>query len=420
MTTSRFYLCAIPRPVWEDTSNVYGVGISRFVTDALGCERRIAKEVNLANEYSRYTLVCRRMEQDILQSGRLRITKDAQAFHEARSANFFPTLVLQAGYLTLLSRTLDQPGQERLGACFFPPGEVGKHLQVFKRWAKEQGLIDTPLVKQRLNFFSWAQQAECGVVELQYGFQLADERQLQAVSSYGYAAESVLKENDHYIELPEFATDGLAIEFFGHKGKKQHLARILEGQIRQALQTGEPVNFGNQAPHDVITEVLHRFVFVPPGEMVQPVKMRVVYVDGSEAEPFPLFCLPLPTNQTNSPVFPLRVALMSMRHLELDSEIDYYWFRNRDVSRTRTLAETDQFCFDTTKIQLKDSLALGDLDIHLYHTGFEPAVVGFYRGVVRALLGLSKQQGGPAFSVTPFYLIGGSDHEEGNIWRLLR
>ena len=49
MSVSLFYLCAIPGPVWNQptAAHGYGVDIARFVADALGCERRIGKEVNL-------------------------------------------------------------------------------------------------------------------------------------------------------------------------------------------------------------------------------------------------------------------------------------------------------------------------------------------------------------------------------------
>ena len=146
---------------------------------------------------------------------------------------------------------------------------------------------------------------------------------------------------------------------------------------------------------------------MPPGETSRRIDLRVVYADGSEAEPFPLFCLPRAGAGSKNSVSPLRVALMSMRHLELDSEIDFCWFRNREVSRTWTLAETDSFCFDATREQLRDSLALGDLAMHLYHTGFEPAVLGFYRGLVHTLLALKQKPQSPSLSITPYYLRDG-------------
>lgn len=419
MSVSRFYVCAVPGPVWQQPANQHGYGadIAHFVADALGCERRIAKEVNLENEYSRYTLCCQRLEQEILLSGRLKFITGLHEFDTTLRRGRFPAQVLHPGYLVVLSHTLDQSEGERSGVTFFPPDRIGKHRATFSQLAAQQGHAEMPVVRQRLSFLEAAERTGCGVVEIQTSFHMPTERESELEAALSYSAESG-EESGQFVAIPDSATERMAIEFFGRKGRKQHLARILRKQIREALESGEPVAFGNQAPHDVITEVLNEFVFVPEGEVVRPVEMRVIYADGSEAEPFPLLCLPrMPAEaRDGSFVSPLRVALMSMRHLELDPEIDFCWFRNREVSRTRTLAETDQFCFDTTLAQLRDSLALGDLLLHMYHTGFESAVIGFYRGVVKTLLDLRDRQGVSTLSVIPFYYRGGTRYQAGNEW----
>lgn len=413
MSNSRFYLCAIPTAAWKQTDNQYGVNITRFVEDALGCERRIAKEVNLENEFSRYTLTCQRLEQEIARSGRVRQANSSQEFQQLLQAAQFPAQAMPPGYLALLSRTQETIGWERLGSSFYPPDTISQHRHAFKLWSEQQGLSQTPVVRQRLSFLEWVERANCGLVELQTGFHLPSAHHQEQLMQYGYAA--IEKDEDGFVEIPEFETTGLAVEFFGTKGRKQHLANILRKQIKEALQTGEAVTFGNQAPHDVITQVLHEHVFVRPSMAVQPVSLRVAYTDGSESAPFPILCLQQPEPNVANNDNLLRVALMSMRHLELDSEIDYCWFRNREVSRTRTLAETDKFCFDTTVEQLKDSLQLGNLTMQVFHTGFEPAVIGFYRGLVKVLLDLQKH-GASRLSVTPFYYRGGDGYQAGTLW----
>jgi hypothetical protein len=414
MISSRFYLCAIPRLVWEQPDNLQRVDIVHFVDDALGCERRIAKEINLENEFNRYTLTCQRLEQEIIYSRRIRQANNIQEFRQILQAEYFPAQALHPGYLALLSRTESAAGWERLGASFFPPDKISQHRHAFGLWVAREGLADTPVVQQRLTFLEWAEEANCGVVELQTGFHVVTQEQHEAIARYNYTAPTD-EGKDSFVEIPDFETTGVAIEFFGETGRKQHLAKILRKQIHEALVADEPVTFGNQAPHDVITQVLHEFVFVSPEMSKQPAKMRVAYADGSEAELFPLFCLPRTIEAIPEIANPLRVALLSMRHLELDPEIDFCWFRNREVSRTRTLAETDQFCFDTTLTQIDDCLKLGDLGIHLYHTGFEPAVLGFYRGIVYKLLELQKQQTA-RLSVEPFYFRGGDNYQAGTIW----
>jgi hypothetical protein len=418
MNTSRFYLCAIPAPVWVQpaTAHGYKADIAHFVADALSCERRIRKEVNLENEYERYSLCCQRLEQEIVMSGRAKLIASMDEFGAVLQAGRFPALTLDVSYLALLAQMVDQPAWERFGATFFPPDQISEHLAAFSLWVAQQGQLATPAVQLRQAFLEAVQKANCGVVELQTSFH-APTGGDKATSLEDVPAKSEA-ESGQFIEIPSFPTSGIDIEFFGRKGRKQRLAGILRNQILAALETGEPVTFGNQAPHDVITEILNEFVFVPAGETVRQLDIRIAYADGSEANAFPLFCLSRieTSQQPDSLISPLRVALMSMRHLELDPEIDFCWFRNREVSRTRTLAETDQFCFAATIDQLRDSLALGNFLIHIYHTGFEPAVLGFYRGLVQTLMALKTKPNSPALSVVPFYYRGEHGYQAGTIW----
>lgn len=415
MSVSRFYLCAIPESYWD--KEIEGIDIARFAHDALGCERRISKEVNLDNEYARYTLLCQQLEREVISSEKVQSTKSAQEFQAVVSNGRFAAQPMQAGYLALLSRGNDETEKWRLGNSFYFPNEIEEHIKAFSAWTTAEDVAETPVARQRIAFFQWAAAMKCGVVELQSGFHLAAEQEHEVNQRlYPYFTED--EESGQYIEVPEFALSGIEIEFFGRKGRKQHYARILRKQIQDALKSGEPVSFGNQAPHDVITEVLHEFVFVPPKETIKPVNLRIMYADGSEAEPFPLTCLPLLAGEQTDKADPLRVALMSMRHLEMDPDTDFCWFRNREVSRTRTLSETDQFCFDTTLTQLKDSLKIGDLALHLFHTGFEPAIIGFYRGVVCTLLNIQGKVGSSVLSVTPFYFRGPNNpYQTGSCWQ---
>lgn len=420
MSTLRFYLCAIPKKIWEEPilDADPRIDIVRFVNDALGCEKRIPKKVNLDNEYSRYVLCCQRIEQEIAKSGKCKIVdQGSKKFHSVLKSGSFPTIVLDSSYLGILSLAQDNPCPERFGASFYPPDRIVQHKTAFNGWISTNNLMGTTAAQQRLAFFQAAEVANCGVIEIQSCFLLPSTDEPVLVS----ASQSIVVEEMHQdtssVDIPDFGTGVGASERFDQEHKKR-MAANLRNQIRDALQNGEPVTFGNQASHDVITEVLNEFVFVPQGETPRPIKLRVAYADGSEATPFLLFCLkPItPTNEEDK-LIPLRVALMSMRHLELDPEIDFCWFRNRDVSRTRTLAETDQFCFETTLGQLRDSLDIGDLVIQLYHTGFEPAVLGFYRGVVETLLNQRTGQAKSNLVIKPYYYRGRDGYHAGLEWR---
>jgi hypothetical protein len=194
---------------------------------------------------------------------------------------------------------------------------------------------------------------------------------------------------------------------------KQRQVKALSASLIKAINNKEPANFSNRS-NDIIAEVLHRFVYVLSGQPTSPVSIRVVYADGSEGRPFSIRCLPSndqpePAGAEQSPA--LRAVLMSMRHVDLDRDVDMAWFRNREVSKTRTLAETDEYCYQTTLGLLGGALSKGPLRLHMYHTGFEPAVIGFYRAVVEVLLANQP------VSILPYYYRGKEGFELGSWWR---
>lgn len=414
MSISRFYLCAIPGVLWKSPPTSFRFNLSQLSADALSCERRIAKEVNLQDEYTRYSLICQQLEQEVIQCGRIQWIKEWKDFQEFLSSERFPSMLCPDGYLSVLARMQDYPLPDaRLGSSFYPPDQVENHQRKFSLWAQQQGLSEAAVIKQRLAFLELAKKTNCGVVELQTSFLLSSANVAMLTQ---YRGQTEKDEKQKFVDIPKFEVSEIDKELFGEKGKKQHLLRILIGQIAEALQNNEPVSFGNQAPHDVITEALNHFVFVPVDHPLTPAKLRVAYSDGSEAEPFPVLCLYQPAQANlKSESRPLKFSLMSMRHFELDPEIDLCWFRNREVSRTRTLAETDEFCYKTTLEQLDDSLKRGDLYMQMYHTGFEPAVLGFYRGVVIKLLQLREKKV-PSLRVLPLYFRGGNNYQQGQIW----
>jgi hypothetical protein len=183
-------------------------------------------------------------------------------------------------------------------------------------------------------------------------------------------------------------------EAFSRSPQRLASATRVWRQLADAVASGTPLPVGSGARHDVLAEVLRAATAV----MTRRSQVRVLYVDGSEAEPFPLPTL----HHGDGPEGPaIRVGLMSMRHTDQDPHIDGYWFRNRLVSTSRTLAETDAFCTAVTVSKLRELHFAGISRIELVHTGFEPAVLGFYRGLLTWLA-----SSGAHLIVQPLYLIG--------------
>jgi hypothetical protein len=141
----------------------------------------------------------------------------------------------------------------------------------------------------------------------------------------------------------------------------------------------------------VLTEVLREYV-ERRGKV--PVSVPVMYRDGSRASvDFPLHCLDLAAGVlTDEEALArgdvvLRLALLSIRHTEMDAVVDGAWLRNADVSKPRTAAQTDDYVYYQSVKQL-DELTVGGqqrVRLYLFQPGLETAVVGFLRAAVKFL-----------------------------------
>lgn len=110
----------------------------------------------------------------------------------------------------------------------------------------------------------------------------------------------------------------------------------------------------------------------------------------------------------------LRFTLMSIRHVEMDTIVDGAWFRNSRLSRPRPAGLTDELAFETSLRQLEELRSWMPAVIHLYQTGLEPAIVGFYRAVVVHLMARPG-----TLAVVPHYYDGKGRFVEGTLWRTL-
>ena len=172
----------------------------------------------------------------------------------------------------------------------------------------------------------------------------------------------------------------------GSRAIEQRFRRRLEALVAPGADAGEPGRDRAINPagvhNRIITQVLREFV---AGASASRLEVPVVYRDGSEAEnPFPLRCLELGDELPVGVDQELHLALLSIRHTEMDPVVDGAWLRNAEVSRPRPAALTDDFVYATSMTQLR---ALTDegrrrVTLHIYQTGLETAVVGFYRAVV--------------------------------------
>lgn len=175
------------------------------------------------------------------------------------------------------------------------------------------------------------------------------------------------------------------------------LRDVIEGRRDAAIRPSGVAN-------SVLTKGLREFASSAPSHAGPPVQAPVVYRDGSTAAPFPLRSLPL-RDEVPSGLRLVRCALMSVRHPEMDCDVDAAWFRNTQVSRPRPAAQTDALCHELTREGL-DTLTAGEpVELRLYQTGLDSAIVGFYRAVVEHL----RDRPGSVFVLPLFFSQGRED-----------
>jgi hypothetical protein len=139
--------------------------------------------------------------------------------------------------------------------------------------------------------------------------------------------------------------------------------------------------------------------------------LDVRWSDGSRSS-FPCGVLPQGAAGTQSLLTKLRLGLMSFRHPELDYIVDLYACRNRELAALKSMAAEEAYAFGRAKEVLLDSALTQGALIEVYHTGLEPMVVGFYRGVVAALVERQKRKLPRLLQVQPMFFVGKPEHRE--------
>lgn len=389
-----YTICALPAVWWQrngdEAQQPADIQLIReLIREAQGLWRRIQKGVNAETERSRYSMCLEELEGQL--AARLVPVPDFQG--KAPGADQIAAVAIDGRYFDFLARFLLEENERKklggdltseptknkvalpgLGASIFPPDTVEFHVAaVEERLAQDTDLpedVRKVVVGRQCLLRQIAARHE-GVIE--FG------EVLDNLEPYAPPRRQV---NAQEAYSPEVLPDA-APEIPLKAGKRKSMELRLREAVEAALPGGK-VNMSLQ-PHEVTTEVLAEFVTCAEG--VKPGVIRVIYADGSEARPFPLRCLS-PGKARDEHEVLLKAALMSMRHLEIDPLVDFAWFRNREVSQTRALADSDDFCFEYSQKQFAELRAVYQgkrIALHLYHTGFEPAALGFYRALTMTL-----------------------------------
>ncbi|MCX7387315.1 MAG: hypothetical protein NTX48_11670 [Planctomycetales bacterium] len=412
-----FSLFVVPAGYWATGTPTEPGTLRPLLQEVVALRRRVSKGANQEAERSRYTNCLADLEARPEFCSATRQPATVADITRAAQGTRVAGFLLPAEYFDLmaqahLERMERQSGLEtsesvaagsELGSSVIPPKELNAHADELDRFAST--LVNLPdlqrLAKDRAEIARSIALVGAGIVEI------GEELDNQDVPPP--PDRPVPKDTPSQIQ-PENDSQQLTA-----KGRKK-MAERFRISIEHSLPIGGKVNLSDQ-PHEVGTEVLAEFLFA--GGSRTAGNVRVIYADGSEARPFPLCALPKPSVTTTPKIEPvegvieLKLALMSMRHLELDPFVERAWYRNKEVSVTRPLAESDEFCFQYSVrelAELRDVYKGHQVMIRMFHTGFEPAAVGFYRAVAKEL----KSRRG-WLRVLPHYYRGGSRFETGKV-----
>jgi hypothetical protein len=175
-------------------------------------------------------------------------------------------------------------------------------------------------------------------------------------------------------------------------------------RFREQCAAGGPIMPSSMKDY-ALTDVLHEFLFSAGEEGRVP----VVYADGSAGPNITFGGLSVDTSRPIRRT--LSLALMSIRHMEMDATTHGSWFRNVDVSRGVPHGDIDADATERSSEQFNQLLRTGEpVEVRLFLTGFVPAVMAFYRSVADVL----RSQGGMVRVRPMFYRPQGSgdDYEE--------
>jgi hypothetical protein len=402
MMAMEVLFCALPGSVWETGQPGDGLdGFRTAVKDAAAIEQRTRKGVNVDAELARYACCCECIEA---------ATAGLACIPQRWALG--PGFACAVDCILGDSRWSAQAMEAGMGRCFVEPNRVPALARALSAAAAALGLAEDADVKQALVAAQEAGSRGCGLVLL------ADPLILEASGGAPLLHDVPVETQNTLLggaALVDVWEERATAEKEAERDLVEHdLAASLRRQIHEGIPRGS-INIGSY-PNHLITEALREFVYAE-GERVE---VRPIYADGSQGDPFPLRCLQdrrvfRPLNG----VIPVRVSLISMRHLDMDADVDMAWFRNREASRSRTLAEAERFCYRRTLSQLLAYPGDRPLVLHLYQTGFQPAIVGFYHALVEVLCQRPQRGTAATLQVTPHYFRGrqgDSDYVAGRPW----
>lgn len=375
-------LVAVPRDL-----QIRRLSLSQLTEQAVYDEEELRRGVNKHNVRARYHLVCDRMQ---------------FLAHQALLQNQFPSIALASDVLPFLSVLWKQiPGrvrQMRLLPSFWVQEQTQAYIESLNLLS---GQIDIAVLRPVIDFLLLAYRNNQMVIAVQnkHAQQASDHLVNQDIVTVGHLTRAFVGQF-----VPDWINDYGNLPF--DEIVVKHLWRAVSSASRGQANG---VNL-SEVPHMIVTKALHQMVYErPPKDSSGEIAINIVYTDGSQARPFPMFVLKSRSDsamQQLRTIAPIRMGMISMRHPEMDSMVHQYWFRNIEVSQPgMTSAEVDELCYQITLRKLGEIYRLNKpVRFEFYQTGFQAPLIGFWRAVVEFL----KQGQGrpPMLEIVPCFYMG--------------
>jgi len=356
------------------------ISLPELLAQALYDENELFQKVNKHNVRSRYHLVCDRVQ--YLAHQYLLDNENKKSM----------SLQVLAFFSEIWKSSPEMTRKKRLLPIFWTPEQVPKYVKEIEKYIK-RGYPFEKLLK----FLNTAAKNNRVVVLIQ-------NKHSKPVTN---GKEPSLTEEG----LEQSFTGQFVPDWINNHGNIK-LEDVVHKQLWRAANSARrgqanSVNL-SEIPNTAITIALHKLVYENPKKVEnQKVAVNMLYTDGSQARPFPLFCLRERRQSEMSvlkklPTF--RVGMISTRHgKELDHIVDHYWFRNIEVSQPgMTSAESDELSYQITLRKLNELLKDGaPKNIEFYQTGLQTTVVGFFRAVTHFLS--QKQNDPPMLMIRPIF-----------------
>jgi len=359
------------------------LGLYDLVKQAIYDEDELSRGVNKHNVRARYHLNCDRLQ---------------FLGHQALLTGEYPTETLSQEIFPVLNQfwnvSPDKTRNMRLLPSFWVQDEFRQYIENLKSLSNQ---FDVKAFRQIVEFLAVAYKQNLMVIAVQNKhstLKVSQSDQLTIATEElqsAFVGQFVPDWINDYGDLP---FDEIVVK---------HFWRAVQS-ARRGQANG--VNL-TEVPHMIITNALHTMVYEDRKKTEgKEVSVNIVYTDGSQARPFPLFSLKQRSNEEMyelRQLHPLKIGMLSMRHPEMDSLIQQYWFRNIEISQPgMTSAEVDELCYQLTLKKLADIYHFNKpVRIAFYQTGFQAPLIGFWRAVVEFLkMGQGKS---PMLEVIPYF-----------------